>query len=98
LFSYNGFIANAFNIVTDLTHAIHLNPPFSKGEIALFPSLEKRGQGRFKTQINAFVLGNPNEIIIVTFLRKPPHLGPLPRWGEDANLPRPLRERAGVRG
>src|SRR6266508_6880214 len=25
----------------------------------------------------------------------PPHLGPLPRWGEDVNLPRPLRERAG---
>jgi hypothetical protein len=35
---------------------IPLNPPFSKGEIALFPSLEKRGQGRFLTLINAFVL------------------------------------------
>ena len=28
----------------------------------------------------------------------PPHLGPLPRGGEDEILPRPLRERVGVRG
>jgi hypothetical protein len=42
------FNTNAFNIDTGLMYSlfqIPLNPPFSKGEIALFPSLEKRGQG-----------------------------------------------------
>jgi hypothetical protein len=42
-------LANAFNIVTDLAHAIYLNPPqspfFQRGD-RIIPSLIKRGQGR----------------------------------------------------
>jgi hypothetical protein len=56
---------NSPKIMTILFRKIPLNPPFPKGEISLFPSLAKRGEGRFYgTLINSFVLMTSSLITI----------------------------------